>query len=75
MNIFLIPLIAVMSPVIILGTLVFWALLTNLFGSILHFIFPPDPPYCDINPRCHIAFAWDKQGRGWIGNHCVIGVD
>lgn len=25
-------------------------------------------PHCDIDPRCHPAFAWDKYGRGWIGN-------
>jgi hypothetical protein len=28
--------------------------------------------FCDIDPRCHFAFAWDKDGNGWIGNHLVL---
>ena len=32
----------------------------------------PRYPFCDIDPRCHIAFAWDKDGNGWIGDHLVV---
>ena len=32
----------------------------------------PRCQFCDIDPRCHIAFAWDKSGNGWIGNHLVV---
>ena len=32
----------------------------------------PRYPYCDIDPRCHIEFAWDENGNGWIGNHLVV---
>ena len=32
----------------------------------------PHYPFCDIDPRCHIAFAWDKNCNGWIGNHLVV---
>lgn len=31
----------------------------------------PRYPQCDIDPRCHPAFAWDKEGRGWIGGYLV----
>jgi hypothetical protein len=24
-------------------------------------------PHCDIDPRCHHAFAIDKAGQAWIG--------
>jgi len=32
----------------------------------------PYLPFCDIDPRCHIAFVWDKDGNGWIGDHLVL---
>lgn len=32
----------------------------------------PHYPYCDIDPRCHIAFTRDKDGNGWVGNHLVL---
>ena len=32
----------------------------------------PVYPYCDIDPRCHSAFAWDKAGNGRIGPYLVI---
>lgn len=35
-------------------------------------LFPPAPPHCDIDPRCHQAFAWAKDGSGWIGSVRVI---
>lgn len=32
----------------------------------------PFCPFCDIDPRCHFGFAWDKDGNGWIGSHLVV---
>lgn len=34
----------------------------------------PRYPHCDIDPRCHVAFVWDKDGNGWIGEHLVVPV-
>lgn len=39
--------------------------LDKIFGE------PALPPYCDIDPLCHPAFAWNNDGSGWIGNICV----
>lgn len=50
-------------------------LLLLIVGNILEWAdkkMNPRYPYCDIDPRCHIAFAWDKDGNGWIGNHLVV---
>ena len=50
-------------------------LLLVIVGSICEWVdkkLNPRYPYCDIDPRRHIAFAWDIEGRGWIGNHLVV---
>lgn len=64
--------IVVFSPVFILAVIMFWALVIHLIGRVYDMFHPPPPPYCDIDPRCHGAFAFDKDGNGWIGNVCVI---
>lgn len=28
-------------------------------------------PSCDIDPRCHPAFVWRKDGKGQIGNTTI----
>lgn len=28
----------------------------------------PHYPMCDIDPRCHPAFCFDKNGDAWIGS-------
>lgn len=32
----------------------------------------PSLPFCDIDPRCHVEFALDKDGNGWIRDRLVI---
>lgn len=55
---------------IILAFVTLWALLA--LGDIVYRrLNPPPPPFCDVDPRCHPAFAWGKDGRGWIGNVSV----
>lgn len=46
-----------------------------LIGAICEYIdkkLNPRYPYCDIDPLCHPAFAWDTEGNGWIGKCKVI---
>jgi len=46
-----------------------------IIGNILCWVgkkLNPHYPFCDIDSRCHIGFAWDKNGNGWIGNHMVV---
>ena len=50
-------------------------LLLLIIGNVWNWIdkkLHPSYPFCDIDPRCHIAFAWDKDGNGWIGDHLVV---
>jgi len=62
----------VLSPAILILTFIFWLIVGGLTNFLFDAIYPSDPPYCDIDPLCHEAFVWDKEGNGWIGNTLVI---
>lgn len=62
----------ILSPAVIIITIVFWKVVGHLLNMLLDKIYPPDAPYCDIDPRCHQAFVWRSDGTGWIGNIRVI---
>lgn len=61
-----------MSPVIIVGTYVFWMTVGCILENGMRRLFPDPPPYCDIDPRCHSAFVFAADGSGWIGGICVM---
>ena len=62
----------ILSPGLIIITILFWTLVGNLVDILLGKINPPAPPYCDIDPRCHIAFMWHQDGTGWVRDIKVI---
>ena len=63
-------LLVLFSPVLILLVIGFWMAFGHIVDRILS---KPEPPYCDIDPRCHPAFVWLEDGTGWIGRIKVIG--
>lgn len=65
----LIPLLA--GPITILAYAVTLAFIGAL-DSLTNRINPPAPPFCNIDPLCHPAFLWAKDGSGWIGPVCVF---
>lgn len=61
------------SPVIIFGVAAFWIYVLSVLEERGRRKWQEEnPPFCDIDPRCHSAFAWDKDGGGWIGDVCVF---
>lgn len=54
-----------------LAVISLWLLLV-LCNAVIGFLTPVRPPYCDIDPRCHPALAWDREGNGWIGNVLAV---
>lgn len=59
-------------PALLIGTLTVLFMIAGILVWIDKKI-NPQYPFCDIDPKCHIAFIWDKDGVGWIGHHKVIG--
>lgn len=53
------------APIVIGGFLMMLGMLFDLFAE-------KELQHCDIDPRCHPAFAWAKDGTGWIGNMQVL---
>lgn len=61
-----------LTPLFYLFAVVWWCFLFAVLSVLCARLFPPAPPYCDIDPRCHPAFAWAPDGSGWIGPIRVI---
>ena len=67
---FVVP--VLIAPALLIGTLILWWMIGVILEKVIRGLFPDPPPYCDIDPMCHPAFVWHKDGSGWIGNICVI---
>lgn len=52
---------------IIPAVLLSYAIIGSIIEYVVGKLFPPDPLYCDIDPRCHSSFYLDESGKGWIG--------